>query len=134
MTGVFLTKEKQILNPKGDIFHIMKKSSKGFSGFGEAYFTTILQNEIKGWKKHNEMTLNLAVPIGEVKFVVTDGKGNFKSFQLSPENYYRLTVAPKYWVAFQGLAPQNLIVNIANLEHNPSEAENIDLNEFKYEW
>jgi dTDP-4-dehydrorhamnose 3,5-epimerase len=131
---IILTKEKQIFHEKGDIFHIIKKSSNGFHGFGEAYFTTVKSGEIKGWKKHHEMTLNLAVPIGNVKFVITDGDGNFKDFILSPDFYYRLTIPPKLWVAFRGIGDFNLVVNIANLEHNPEEATNIPLEEIFYEW
>lgn len=134
MNKILLTKEKQIFHEKGDIFHIMKKSSDGFSDFGEAYFTTIKQNEIKGWKKHKKMTLNLAVPIGEVEFVITDGKGHFSNYTLSPEKYSRLTIPPCFWVAFRGISDLNLVINIADLEHNPDEAENIDLESFKYEW
>jgi len=134
MEGVFLTSEKQIFHEKGDIFHIIKKSSAGFVNFGEAYFTTVKKGEIKGWKRHKKMTLNLAVPVGEVKFVVTDREGNFSEFSLSPQNYYRLTVAPNYWVAFQGVGEFNLVINIADLEHNPQEAENIPLETIEFEW
>ena len=70
MDGVTLTPLKQITHPKGDIFHAMKASDDGFSGFGEAYFSTVNQGEVKGWKKHTEMTLNLVVVIGEIEFVV----------------------------------------------------------------
>ena len=134
MDGIFLTKEKQIFHEKGDIFHIVKKSSNGFAEFGEAYFTTVKQNEIKGWKKHKKMTLNLAVPVGEVEFVISDRKGNFERYYLSPKNYYRLTVSPNLWVAFRGIGEYNLVINIADLEHNPDEAENINLEEIKYGW
>ncbi|MFW5625378.1 MAG: dTDP-4-dehydrorhamnose 3,5-epimerase, partial [Campylobacter hyointestinalis] len=67
MDGVILTPLKQIYNPKGNIFHAMKNSDIGYLGFGEAYFSTIDQNKIKGWKKHTKMTLNLIVPIGEIE-------------------------------------------------------------------
>ena len=72
MDGVILTPLKQIYHPKGDIFHAMKKSDIGFDGFGEAYFSTINQNDIKGWKKHTKMTLNIVVPVGNIEFVVYD--------------------------------------------------------------
>jgi dTDP-4-dehydrorhamnose 3,5-epimerase len=134
LRGVTFYKERQIANPKGDIFHIIKESSEGFNGFGEAYFTTINKGEIKGWKKHREMTLNLAVPVGEVEFVVSDKRGNFTSYKISPQNYGRLTVEPNLWVAFRGLGRYNLIINIANIPHNPDEAENIPLEEMVYEW
>lgn len=134
MLGVKLTKEKQIFHPKGDIFHIVKKSSDGFDGFGEAYFTTVQKKEVKGWKQHHKMTLNLAVPVGGVEFVITDRKGNFENYSLSPDNYYRLTVPPKLWVAFRGIEDFNLIINVANLEHDPDEATNIPFEEIEYEW
>lgn len=134
MLGVIATKEREIFHQKGNIFHILKKSSNGFAGFGEAYFTTINKGDIKGWKQHKEMVLNLAVPVGEVKFVITNGSGEFEEYILSPKNYFRLTIPPKLWVAFQGLGEFNLIINIANIEHNPDEAINRDLKEFEYGW
>ena len=72
MDGVTLTPLKQIYNPKGNIFHAMKKNDDGFDGFGEAYFSTVRKDDIKGWKKHTKMTLNLIVPVGTIEFVVYD--------------------------------------------------------------
>ena len=133
MDGVVLTPLKQIHHPKGDVFHAMKRSDKGFAGFGEAYFSTINQNDIKGWKKHTEMTLNLVVVSGEVEFVVYDGDGFFNA-NLSKKNYQRLTVKPNLWLAFRGLSDENILLNLASIEHNPEESENIDISEINYEW
>ena len=72
MDGVILTPLNQIHHPKGDIYHAMKKTDNDFGGFGEAYFSTIHKDTIKGWKKHTKMTLNLIVPIGAIEFVVYD--------------------------------------------------------------
>lgn len=135
MDGVILTPLKQIHNPKGDIFHAMKKSDEGFDGFGEAYFSTINQNDIKGWKKHTQMTLNLVVPIGEIMFVVYDEETKeFFSVKLSQNNYQRLTVKPNLWMSFQGFGEYNILLNLASIEHNPNESINIDLSEINYEW
>ena len=134
MDGVILTPLKQIHNTKGDIFHGMKKSDDGFDGFGEAYFSTINQGDIKGWKKHTEMTLNLVVPFGEIRFVVYDEETKeFFSVTLSQNNYQRLTVKPNLWMAFQGVGEYNMLLNLASIEHNPNEAINIDLSEITYE-
>jgi len=131
---VVLTPLKQIYNQKGDIFHAMKESDIGFDGFGEAYFTTINIDDIKGWKKHTEMTLNLVVISGEIEFVIYDDN-KFVAIKLSPKNnYQRLTIKPDLWVAFRGLGENNMLLNIANIEHNPDEAINRDLEEIKYEW
>ena len=120
----------------------MKKSDDGFDGFGEAYFSTISSGDIKGWKKHNQMTLNLLVPAGEVKFVIYDGrtnspsKGEFYKVVLSVmHNYQRLTVSPGLWVGFQGVGQgQNILLNIASIEHEPTEAENLALDSFSFDW
>ena len=70
--GVILSPLKIIENPLGNIFHVMKSSDLGFMGFNEAYFSTINYNQIKPWKKHLKMTLNLIVPVGEIRFVLYD--------------------------------------------------------------
>lgn len=135
MDGVKLTPLKQIYHPKGDVFHAMKKSDDGFAGFGEVYFSTIHKDDIKGWKQHTQMTLNLVVVLGEIEFVVYDEiKKEFFSVRLSKDNYQRLSVSPKLWVAFRGIGESNMLLNLANLEHDPKEAINIDLSEIKYAW
>lgn len=133
MDGVTLTPLRIIENSKGDIFHAMKSSENEFTGFGEAYFSSIKKNYIKGWKKHTKMTLNLIVVIGEIKFVIHDNQ-NFFSVNLSKNNYQRLTIGPNLWLGFQGIDNQNILLNIANIEHNPSESLNEDIAVFKYNW
>ena len=135
MDGVILTPLKQIYHPKGDIFHAMKKSDIGFDGFGEAYFSTINQNDIKGWKKHTKMTLNIVVPVGNIEFVVYDENSKeFFSTKLSHNNYQRLTLKAGLWMAFKGLDKYNMLLNLASIEHDPNEAVNIELNEINYKW
>ena len=133
MDGVTLTPLKKITHPKGDIFHAMKASDDGFFGFGEAYFSTVNQGEVKGWKKHTEMTLNLVVVTGEIKFVVYDDN-SFYSVKLSKNNYQRLTVGPGLWLAFRGLDSENMLLNLSSIEHDPNESENVDLDIINYNW
>lgn len=134
MDGVKTTSLKIINNPKGNIFHIIKSSSEGFSKFGEAYFSEIKFNKVKGWKMHKEMVLNLIVVVGKVQFVVYDGKTFFTTI-LSKDNYSRLTIEPNLWVAFKGLSKNpNLVLNIANIQHDPRESINKELFEIKYDW
>jgi len=134
MDGVTLTPLKQMLSPKGDVLHALKKSEDSFCGFGEAYFSSVHCGTIKGWKKHTKMTLNLVVPVGAVEFVCYDGS-KFESIVLSKENYQRLTVKPGVWMAFRGVGSgANMLINIADIEHDPLEAVNCDLEEIHYEW
>jgi dTDP-4-dehydrorhamnose 3,5-epimerase len=135
LDGVVLTLLKQIHNPKGDIYHAMKKSDDGFDGFGEAYFSTIHQGDIKGWKKHTKMTLNLVVPVGEIEFVIYDENiKEFFSVKISQDNYQRLTVKPNLWMAFRGMQENSILLNLASIEHNPDEASNIEISKISYEW
>lgn len=135
MDGVILTPLKQMHNPKGDIFHAMKKSDPGFDSFGEAYFSTIHKGDIKGWKKHTLMVLNLVVPLGKIEFVIyNDITNEFFSVQLSRHNYQRLTVSPGLWMAFRGGEENNILLNLASIEHNPNEAETIAIDKIQYDW
>ena len=59
--GVSLHPLKQISVPKGDLWHAFKSTDEGFVGFGEAYFTQVKPHEVKGWKRHNRMVLNIVV-------------------------------------------------------------------------
>jgi dTDP-4-dehydrorhamnose 3,5-epimerase len=139
ISGVSVTPQKRIENPKGDIYHAMKKSQPGFCGFGEAYFSTIHNGDVKGWKRHNRMTLNLVVPTGAIKFVVHDDRedsvtrGDFFETILSSDNYARLTVEPGLWMAFEGVGPAiNMLLNILDEEHDPNEADDVALDTFTY--
>ena len=135
MDGITLTNLKKIHSELGSVMHAMKESDPGFSRFGEAYFSTVARGCIKGWKKHQRMTLNLIVPIGKVKFAIYDeGKNEFFDIVISQNNYKRLTVAPGLWVAFKGLDEKNILLNIADIEHAPGEFQSIEVGEISYVW
>lgn len=136
MDGVVVTDLKQINHPKGDIFHGMKSMDETYFGFGEAYFSNVHFNEIKGWKKHTKMVLNLIVPVGSIEFIIYDEINNeFFNIILSSTNYKRLTILPNLWVAFKGISKeQNLLLNIASIEHDPDESDTKRLDEINYEW
>ena len=139
--GTILTPLKIIDHPLGDVFHGMKSSDNGFAGFQEAYFSTIQEGVIKPWKKHLKMTLNLIVPAGKIRFVLYDDRLNsktkeqFMDVSISLKNYHRLTVPPNVWMAFKGEDTNiNLLLNIANMEHDPQEVVRSDLNKIKFQW
>ena len=86
-------------------------------------------------EKHNLMTLNLIVPIGKIKIVIYNSeKDKYIEYTLSKENYCRLTVNPGLWLAFKGYNEVNVMMNIASMEHNPDESDNVDINKIKYDW
>lgn len=141
MNDVLLSNLSKIHHPKGDILHAIKKSDNGFKDFGETYFSKIEYGEIKGWKQHKLMTLNLIVPCGNIRIVLTDCRlSGFEnpeqeSFIIGESNYQRLTIPPNIHVAFQGLSKEmNLLMNVADIEHDPKESINLPLDSFYYDW
>ena len=141
ISGIVLTELKQFQDENGEVLHAIKKSDREFQGFGEAYFSSVNKNKIKGWKKHKEMVLNIVVPVGEILFVIYDDRTNsdsyntFQEVKLSSNNYKRLTVPSNLWVGFMGIGDgTNLLLNVANLTHDPDESENLPLDTLNYKW
>ena len=128
-----------IETPGGNVMHAMKQIDTGFFGFGEAYFSEIKPGSIKAWKRHREMTLNLIVPLGKIKFVMFDDrKGTNNGFQeviISKENYCRLTVPPMIWVGFKGLSSfKSILLNIASIPHDPKEVDKKEIDKIEFDW
>jgi len=135
MSKIKLTKLSIIENENGPIMHALKNSDNEFIRFGEIYFSEIYFGKIKGWKRHSRMNMNLIVPEGFVKFVFYDSKLNyFEEYEIGLKNYFRISVPPGLWFAFKGLEKKNLVMNIADIEHDPSESEKKQLLEISYNW
>ena len=121
----------------GDVLHGIKSDDVGYKRFGEVYFSFIKFNAVKAWKLHKNMTLNLIVPIGSVRFVFIDPNylDQFKVIEIGESNYSRITVPPNIWFGFQGISENpSLLLNIANIPHDPYEIERKTLNEIQFKW
>jgi dTDP-4-dehydrorhamnose 3,5-epimerase len=140
--GVDLTPLKVIHVAEGDVLHAMKVNDIGYVNFGEAYFSTIHAGVIKPWKRHSRMTLNLVVVNGLVRFVVHDDRPDSPTSGVTseylvglPDNYSRLTIPPGLWMSFQGLGVgSSLLLNIADIPHDPAEADRGDKDDFAFDW
>jgi dTDP-4-dehydrorhamnose 3,5-epimerase len=120
MDQINFTELKRMHGDTGSVFHVMQNC---FGKVQEVYVSTVNQGSTKGWKKHLKMTLNLTVIKGEVNFFIKKGRKVTK-YSVGDSNYGRLTIPPNYWVAFEGVALENIIINCADLIHDPEEAEN----------
>ena len=139
--GALITPLKVIDAPGGSVLHGVKNNDPGFIGFGEAYFSTCEKGAVKAWKCHQLMTLNLIVPVGEIRFVLYDDRSNsstctqYQEVSLSQENYVRLTVPPKVWIGFQGMVQElNMLLNVADITHVPDEAARCQVDELDFDW
>ena len=133
--SILITPVNRIEVTGGDILHGIKKSDIGYAGFGEAYFSFIEIGAVKAWKKHLRMTLNLVVPIGRVGFYFVDKSNRLRSEIIGAGNFFRLTVPPGIWFGFKGLGKyENVVMNLANLEHNEAEVVRQNNNYFDCDW
>jgi dTDP-4-dehydrorhamnose 3,5-epimerase len=136
LNDILVTPLARIPTLGGDVLHAMNRSDGGYAGFGEAYFSWIASDAVKAWKRHTRMTMNVIVPVGQVKFVFwLDGADAFRVEEIGVDRYVRITVPPGTWFGFQGLAtPQSLVLNIANIPHDSNEVERLALSNIKYVW
>jgi len=126
----------RIATAGGDVMHAMKHSDSGYAGFGEAYFSWIDFRAVKAWKRHLRMTMNVVVPVGEVRFVFYAGDGSrFREEIIGGERYARLTVPPGIWFGFQGASDvSSLVLNMASISHDPTEVERMKLTDIQFNW
>lgn len=131
--GVTITPLKQILDERGKIMHMLRCDSEVFKGFGEIYFSCVHPGAIKGWHIHKRMTLNYAVPHGNIKFVLYDDRpdspthGELQEIFMGPDNYCLVTVPPLVWNGFKGIGNEMAIVaNCTDISHDPDEIDRMD--------
>jgi dTDP-4-dehydrorhamnose 3,5-epimerase len=141
IAGVRIFSPSIIQNSDGDVMHVIRSNSDGFNGFGEAYFSMVRYGGIKAWKMHRKMTLNLVVPLGSIRFVIYDDRitsptrGQKIVVDLSSDFYRRLVIEPCLWVGFMGRGVgNNMLLNVADMAHDPREVERRPVEAFPFEW
>lgn len=130
--GLLLSPLKIVDSPKGQVLRAWRCSEEDSeASVAEAYFSKINYLCTKGWKRHLKMSLNLVVCEGQITFALFDERRDqhlIRKISLGPKiEYARLTVPPNIWVSFRGDEESNMLINFANLIHEPTEAENLPL-------
>ncbi len=124
----------RIATEGGEVMKALRSDEPGFLGIEEAYFSRVDAGSVRAWKLHTEMSLNVVVPIGHVRFVVA-AESDFVVFDLGPEHHYgRLTIAPGNWFGFKGGVTGGLVLNLADVLHRPDEGMNRPVEAFDYTW
>jgi dTDP-4-dehydrorhamnose 3,5-epimerase len=136
---ILVTPLRRVDTIGGDVLHGIKQSDPGYAGFGEAYFSWVSVDAVKAWKRHTQMTMNVVVPVGKVRFVFrrvnSEDVEELRVEEIGEDRYVRLTVPPGIWFGFQGLGtPQSLVMNIASIPHDPNEVERMLLSDINYKW
>jgi len=141
--GVRITPLRQIPDERGKVMHMLRSDSDVFTGFGEIYFSCIYPGVVKAWHIHKRMTLNYAVPHGNIKLVLYDDRqgsptrGEVQELFLGPDNYCLVTIPPMVWNGFKGIGMETAIVaNCSTIPHDPLEIERLDPKDtsIPYDW
>jgi dTDP-4-dehydrorhamnose 3,5-epimerase len=134
---------RRIPDERGTILHMLKCTDPHFRQFGEIYFSTVYPGVIKGWHKHQEMTLNYVCIEGRIKLVLYDDregfstKGELMEVFLGQDNYSLVIIPPNVWNGFKGMsAPNAIVANCCTHPHDPSRSLRMDPldNSIPYNW
>jgi dTDP-4-dehydrorhamnose 3,5-epimerase len=140
---VIIQELRQIPDERGRVMHMIRADNPLFKNFGEIYFSEVLPGVVKAWKRHKEMTQLIAVPVGMIKLVIYDdpenakSKGDLKVVEIGRDNYKLVKIPPNLWYGFKCISEHPaLLVNCANLPHDPSETESRDPDDLyiPYKW
>lgn len=141
--GVLIEPLKCFQDERGEVRHMLRSDAPFFRKFGEVYFSYINPGYVKGWKMHKEMTQHFAVPVGNLKLVLFDGrdgsptKGQVQEIELGLDNYRLVRIPPKVMYSFSAAGDERaMIVNCADMPHRPDESVQIALNDrsIPYQW
>lgn len=141
--GVAAHPLRRIEDERGAVFHMLRTDAPHFQGFGEVYFSTVHAGAVKAWRRHREMTLQLAVPIGMVKLVLYDARpgspthGHLIEMLVGELDYQLIVVPPGIWYGFRGAGPGTaLLANCATQPHDDAEVDRTapDAGPVPYEW
>jgi dTDP-4-dehydrorhamnose 3,5-epimerase len=131
--GVRVVPLRQIPDERGTILHMLRVSDPHFEQFGEIYFTTIYRNIIKGWHKHQEMTLNYACIFGRIKLVLWDDRPSsvtersLTEIVMGSNNHCLVTIPPGVWSGFKGMTePFAIVANCSTHPHDPTRTTRMD--------
>lgn len=126
--GVIITPLKKIPDERGIIMHMLRNDDTQFTKFGEIYFSIIYPEAIKAWHLHTKMTLQYAVPQGEIKLVLYDDRKNSKTngeimeIFTGESNYVRITIPKGVWNGYKGIGVKPaLVANCPDMPHDPEE-------------
>lgn len=135
LEDIEVTSLRSIPTQGGDVMHVLKDSEEAFAGFGEAYFSRVECGAIKAWRKHTQMTMNLVVPVGKVRFVFTLDGTEYREIEIGEHCYQRITVPCGFWCSFACISDiAALVLDVANIAHDPGEVERREIQDFSYKW
>lgn len=126
--GVRVIPLKQIVDERGKIMHMLKRTDPHFIEFGEIYFSCAWPGAVKAWHVHQTMTVNNAVIAGNAKLVLYDirpgssTRGQLQEIFLGESNYVLVQIPPGIANGYKAYGDKMVILaNCATEPHDPTE-------------
>ena len=140
--GVQIVPLRRIPDERGTIYHMLKATDPHFQEFGEIYFSSIYRDVVKGWHRHDLMTLNYCCIFGRVKVVVhddregSDTRGATQEIFIGEDNHSLVVIPPNIWNGFKGMSDRSIVANCATHPHDPTGSHRLDPyeNDIPYDW
>jgi dTDP-4-dehydrorhamnose 3,5-epimerase len=126
--GVRVVPLRRIVDERGEIMHMLKRTDEHFIAFGEIYFSCAWPGTIKAWHIHKTMTVNNAVVSGMAKLVMYDlreqspTRGELQEVFLGERNYVLVQIPPGIANGYKAYGEKLVIMaNCATEPHDPDE-------------
>ena len=141
--GVKVVQLRQIVDERGKIMHMLKRTDPHFTQFGEIYFSCAWPGTVKAWHIHRTMTLNNAVLSGHAKLVLYDRRpasptnGQLQEIFLGESNYVLVQIPPGIVNGYKAYGDKLVILaNCGSEPHDPNEIVRIppDDPSIPYDW
>lgn len=141
--GVVVVPLAQVVDERGKIMHMMKRTDPHFIEFGEIYFSCAWPGTVKAWHVHRTMTVNNAVISGHAKLVLYDQRprsptnGLLQEIFLGESNYVLVRIPPGIANGYKAYGDKLVILaNCATEPHDPTEMRRIphDDPSIPYDW
>src|SRR3954453_12979782 len=141
--GVRVVPQRVIVDERGKIMHMMKRTDPHFIEFGEIYFSCAWPGVVKAWHIHTRMTVNNAVLSGHAKLVMYDMRENsptrgvLQEVFFGEDNHCLVQIPPGIANGYKAYGDKLVILaNCATEPHDPKEMLRSDVSspEIPYDW
>lgn len=128
--GVEVFTLKRFFDKRGAVLRVLRNDDDFYDGFGEIYCSYIKPNCVKAWHLHKSMTLNYAVPNGDVDLILFDVRPHSstrfvkQTFRIGLSSVYALIrIPPGIWNGFKSISSSRgaLVINVASMPHDAKE-------------
>lgn len=125
-TGASFSAKELIVNPLGNLRHIVKSELGKNLPFSEIYFSEVQPKTIKAWKFHSRQTQNISVAFGRIRIICVKKKSDhqvYEVFELNSEELHGVLNIPggiHYSLINISEVPA-ILLNATDVPHNSEE-------------